>query len=362
VPPPSSPAPGPPELILHIGSGKTGTSSIQHLLHRNRDRLAEEGVLYPRSPGPVRHARLGLYVKRDAELTGTVVWHRQGHDSPAQFRRVFRRRLRAEIDRARPTRVLMSDEALFGSSEEALERLRRFTDRIAGPVRLVVYLRRQDDHLVSRYQQRVKFGDVNPLADRLQHPELARTYDYRARLEAWERLLEPAALVVRRFEPDGFVGGSLFEDFFDAAGLDLRLGELDQVGPQNVSLDAEAVEFLRILNLYRVEHEGAEPGRIDNRELFTQLFELPPGPTLTLPGPLLDDFMARWEDSNRAVARRYLGDEDGELFRTPRKTRDTTDRQRLDPARLDHFLGFLELPGAMHAPLRRIAEREAARH
>ena len=34
--------------------------------------------------------------------------------------------------------------------------------------------------------------------------------------------------------------------------------------------------------------------------------------------------------------------------------------QRLDPARLDHFLQLLELPKRMHGPLRRIVERETS--
>ena len=39
-------------LILHIGMHKTGSSSIQHFLSRNRLALAAAGVLYPRSVGP----------------------------------------------------------------------------------------------------------------------------------------------------------------------------------------------------------------------------------------------------------------------------------------------------------------------
>ena len=55
-----------------------------------------------------------------------------------------------------------------------------------------------------------------------------------------------------------------------------------------------------------------------------------------------------------------VGDECGELFHSPRKDRGTTTEQYLDPARLDHYVTLLELPERMHAPLRRIAEREAA--
>ena len=64
-----------------------------------------------------------------------------------------------------------------------------------------------------------------------------------------------------------------------------------------------------------------------------------------------------WEDSNREVARRYVGDGDV-LFRLPRKTNGTTTDQRLDPDRLDHFLELAELPERLHAPLRELAEQE----
>jgi hypothetical protein len=38
----------------------------------------------------------------------------------------------------------------------------------------------------------------------------------------------------------------------------------------------------------------------------------------------------------------------------------TTSDQRLDPERLDHFFAVSELPHRLHAPLRRLAEHEAA--
>jgi uncharacterized protein (DUF1778 family) len=62
------------------------------------------------------------------------------------------------------------------------------------------------------------------------------------------------------------------------------------------------------------------------------------------------------------VAREFLDDETGRLFRAPRKTINTTTEQHLDPARLNHFLALLEIPKEMHAPLRRLAEREAKAH
>jgi hypothetical protein len=357
--PPPTPAPDRiPDLALHIGSGKTGTTSVQALLHRNRQTLIDHGVLFPATLGRPRHELFGLAMKPDAELVETAPYRSQNSESPQAFRRRVRRRLFHEIDAASPERVLISDEALYGSHAGSLERLRRFTNRHARRLRLVCYLRRQDDHLVSRYQQVVKVGEVRRLADRVAQIDHSHTYDYAARLDLWSRLIDPDSFVVRRFERSAFTGGSLYADFLDAVGLAIDVDQLEPAPRLNDSLDAESVEFLRLLNCHRVATEGAEVGKINNRPLVVRLAEHGSGPTLTLPEPALDAFMTRWEDSNREVARRYLGDEAGTLFREPRKSDRTTTTQRLDPDRLEHLMEVTELPDELQEPLRRLAAQE----
>ncbi len=357
------------ELVVHAGMGKTGTSSIQHFLRANEGVLAEHGVLYPRTPGGRRHIRLGLFLTPDGEFVGSRVARRQSQDpawrdqilaSPATFRDAFETALVDEIDEARLSRVLMSDEAVFGSSEGSMRLLGDLARRHGARLRLVCYLRRQDDHLISRYQQAVKWGEVRRIAHRTAELELSPMYDYDERLDAWSRVARPTDLVVRRFERSRFRDGSLTQDFLDAAGLAVAPEALDEEAPTlNESLDAESVEFLRILNLHRVRRQGAEVGHINNRTLVRRLASAPAGPTLTLPEPVLDALMARWEVGNRRVARRWFG-EDGDLFAAPRKTAGTTSEQRLDPARLDHFFTVSQLPERLHRPVRRLAEREAA--
>jgi hypothetical protein len=353
-----SPLSRPLDLTLHIGTGRAGSSSIQFFLRDNRERLLELGVLYPQTPGRARHARLGLFIKSKTELKSSLEWQRQRQSDTGSFRKAFRRRLLSEVEDSGLSRVLLSDEILFGSSEQALRRLSRFTQRIARSVRLVAYLRRQDDHLVSRYQQGVKTGWIARLRDWAEE-DMSDLYDYRRRIGMHERLLAPTDFVVRAFERERFVDGSLFQDFLDAARIDARAEDLTQVPDLNKSLDAESVEFLRLLNLHRTEHEGATAGLIDNRALIKRLTRASAGPTLTLPASVLDRFMEQWEKSNQAVARELLGDETGQLFRAPRKTGNTTTVQRLDPDRLDHFITLLKLPKEMRSALRRLAQREA---
>jgi hypothetical protein len=325
--------------------------------------MAEQGVLVPSSPGLRRQIRLGLYIKSDRGLRGRVGWKKQAEQTPEEFRRVFRRELFDEVTGSGLSRMLLTDEALWASSDAELRRMRLFTDEIARSVRLVAYLRRQDDHLASRYQQVIKIGEVRKLVDRVQEDDLAATYDYHARLTGWRRAIEPDEIVVRRFERGSFRDGSLYRDFLDAVGVDAS-PEGREPASSNESLDAESVEFLRIVNIFRSEQQGLRQGiRGDRLEgagnVLARLREHFDGPTLTLPETQLDEFMAQWEESNRAVAREFLGDESGELFRAPRKQSGTTSVQYLDPARVDDFAEVLRLPRRMRAPLRAIAERES---
>jgi hypothetical protein len=347
----------PLDLVLHIGMGKTGTSSIQNFLHRNRARLADAGVLYPRTPGRARHVRLSLSVQPEERLGGLPAWRRLGANDPKAFRQTFRHRLSREIHKAGLARVLFSDEGLYGLPDEALRNLSRFVGGIADGLRVVVYLRRQEDHLVSHYQQVVKVGETRRLTERIQQADYSKIHDYHARLRSWQRLMEPDAFIVRRFEPDEFVEGSIYQDFFEAAAIPARADVFEQVGSRNESLDARAVEFLRIANLLR----KADPaGRLlpSGNAMVPRLADAADGPTLTAPDSVLDEFMARWEASNKAVARDFL-DDDEPLFRTPRKTRNTTTDQYLDPTRLEYYITLLDLPEQTHAPLRALVEREA---
>lgn len=349
----------PLDLVLHVGMRKTGTSSIQFFLRDNREALAARGVLYPRTPGGGRHHRLGLSVKTVPELDRSPEWERLGRPDPLGFRRRFRRRFLTEVEESGLSRVLLSDEDVFGSTFQTLNRLGRWTSRISRSLRLVVYLRRQDDHLVSVYQQEVKLGETRRLADWARQ-DMSDLYNYHRRLRKHVRFLAPTELEVRRYERDAFPDGSILQDFLDAAGVEARAEDLVQGADRNVGLDAESVEFVRLLNLHRVETESATPGLIDNRELGKRLGGMSEGPALTLPDAVLDEFMARWERPNELVAREFLGEPSGRLFRAPRRTHGTTVEQRLDPGRIADLVRATELSDDLVAPLQALADQGSA--
>ena len=62
---------GPPDVFLHIGAMKTGTSYLQQLLVENKQALAADGVLFPGRTGwgdQVRGVRDVLHLVADDEM------------------------------------------------------------------------------------------------------------------------------------------------------------------------------------------------------------------------------------------------------------------------------------------------------
>ncbi|MGH6876239.1 MAG: hypothetical protein ACREHV_02550, partial [Rhizomicrobium sp.] len=53
---------------LHIGTGKTGTTSIQHHLARNRRALLAQGYLYAMAPGSGNHHALSAFALEDEKI------------------------------------------------------------------------------------------------------------------------------------------------------------------------------------------------------------------------------------------------------------------------------------------------------
>ncbi|MEZ0578837.1 hypothetical protein [Nocardioides sp. MH1] len=341
-------------MVLHVGTGKTGTTSIQDLFRLNRAAFGERGILYPRTPGMARHLKLGLSFRSDEEYDAMPAWHHLRAQEPQHFRRRFHRRLLHEIASAAPERVVFSDEAIYALPGEALRRMRVFLAEHFGPVHVIVYLRRQDDHLVSFYQQQVKVGETRRIAEFAAAPTYP--YDYARQLAELRETLQPDAMTVRRFERDRFVGGRLEDDFLEAAGIEdpgLQRGRM-----RNQSLDATTVEFLRIFNLHEVEHAGAVVGVMDHRDLVRVLEERSAGPQLTLPEAVLDDFMARWDESNRSVAEQWFGEPT--LF-APRRRGQVTEAQEIDATALEELMQVAGFPEDVRERMRDIAQRESLR-
>lgn len=212
------------QLDLHIGVEKTGTTAVQHALAANRDRLAAAGVLYPTALGRTNHTDLAA-IGRGPDAPATPLHPGAGTASPGGSHDLLHDRadaLRAELDAARPSRLLLSNEHCSSRlvHPHQVERLWAWLLEVTGAVeaRVVVYLRRQDALLDSHYSTQLRAGGLEELLPPT--PGLIRRLcDHEAMLRRWSAVVGQDAVMVRRYHRPSLVGGGIVTDF--AAALDL---------------------------------------------------------------------------------------------------------------------------------------------
>lgn len=216
------------EAIVHIGRHKTGTTSIQAWIGRNRARLAEAGICcedFLTTRGRIDH--FGFALAPAAPLSGQVrpppqILAQHGIHGPAAIAPAARR-FEADLDALlarRPAPVyLVSSESIGGwfRRPEAIASLDGWFRARFETVRYVAYIRRQDDFVTSLYFQMLKAGATETLAAfacrnaRQSHLDFAR---------AWREAVGRERFDLRLLEPDWLCGGDLIADFAAAAGID----------------------------------------------------------------------------------------------------------------------------------------------
>ena len=193
------------EILLHIGTHKTGTTSLQHRLAAATAPLAERGVLYPRTGRPRRGPRAGHH-----QLAWSILG--KGRPVPTEVWSDLGR----EWARSGLPRMVLSAEGFEHLSPTGIRQLR---DQLPDArFRVVVYLRRPCAFLRSVYLQRLKKGNEHrPFAEFVQHN--AHRCDYPRLLADWATVFGKAALVPRSYDKAA-QGVGVIDDFLSLLDID----------------------------------------------------------------------------------------------------------------------------------------------
>ena len=275
-------------LIVHAGIHRTGTTSLQKCLERNRAVLAARGVHYPPTEGG-RHRSL-LKALRDPAA---------GSDAIAV--------LADGVPDGTHTVIVSNEDFCQLKNVSWIDAARAHFD-----VEAVIYLARQDRWVMSWYNQHVKSAWNVPLArmrpdEFLNEIDRFHWLDYASLADLWAGRLGDDALHLRVLEADQVT--DVMADFLeltlgDTDGLDLRRPRL------NRSLPGPVLEFTRLLN------EMGFPKK--RRPLLLRALAQPSdsyGTALPIYAPATrNDIIARFAASNGRVAAERLGRPDGRLF------------------------------------------------
>src|SRR5690606_38518173 len=187
-------------IYIHIGAHKTGTTAIQRFLSMNRDNLKKQGYLYPGKHNAHHFIPHGL-------LNKTFLFS----NPDTMTKNVFN-----EIRKTKSENILISSEAFeFLKKEDILLLKRDYLNDIS--VKIIFYVRRQDDLVESQYNAMIKGHQYKHnfshfLFDSLKTEKNDFKNDFYSILETWRDVFGQENIIVRVYEKEQLPNG-IFKDF-----------------------------------------------------------------------------------------------------------------------------------------------------
>ncbi|WP_172332536.1 hypothetical protein [Mangrovicoccus sp. HB161399] len=221
------------EVVLHIGTHKTGTTSIQNALSKYDD-----GETIYADLGHQNHS-MALYTAFSESPESYHVWRRHGFDANhiESMKLEFLGLLKEQLSKTNRRRFIISGEDISVLTAVEKGYLVDFFSSMAKKITVVCYVRSPSGFAASAFQQRVKGGKTS--LPRLCSPQ------YKLRLEAFRVHPRVQTLKVKEFSRTALPGGDVVQDFINEFGLE---GSLIEKTSSNESMGVDAVKVLHNFN------------------------------------------------------------------------------------------------------------------
>ncbi|OUQ67022.1 hypothetical protein B5E53_09540 [Eubacterium sp. An11] len=304
-------------LYIHIGTPKTGTTSLQHFCTENAKLFEEQGYCYPIFPHKFKY----INIMRNGFFLSYKGYDENKNRNQMEEAKFFRQGMDFILDNFQKfDNIILSDEAIWNvvfkrGKTDLWERLKKEADEHDYVIKVVVYLRRQDSLATSWWNQKIKIGKRVYSKDSWENFVKDPTkfeLEYYDSLKFIEKFVEKENIIVRRFGRQYFKNGSIFEDFIDAVGMRYSSHFVISEGQRNVSLVGNTHEIKRILNtipdLRDQDNKFFRSIVIDMSEQRPDLKK----ETMFSPEEALK-FMEQYREGNRKIMKEYFG-KDEDLF------------------------------------------------
>ena len=308
-------APVKPKLHLHIGSPKTGTTSLQYYLYEHRELLSSRGFLYPtglnltmaKGHHPLFFAvsdtwwHPDFYYDINAERldTGSYLKKYAIDDCLRELRYAA----------ANSNNLLISSEGFFDLDSNGVKSLSHLLSGF--DVSVYVYLRRQDQFIESMYRHFVMDSGARfniPIENYLEG-EYVKHCDYLSKVDTWAEHFGKEHLTVVPYQPSALKEDDVIIDFLDRVGCDTR--DLPESPTVNRSQPNDVLAMLTLSNgsAWEFREDAAEYSQFTR-----QAFESDGKKSPLLSTSQAIQFLDQYSDDNKALAEKYLPDSDGDFF------------------------------------------------
>lgn len=132
-------------VYIHIGAGKTGTTSIQNMLGKSAQNLLDAGIMYhPTHPKKPNHHNLV------STPLDKLMWERS---------KLAHQQLKKEFEMSSASIMIISTEKMFGVPKIYMKELKKLYQNM--DIKIIAYVRNQIDSIPSHFLQRQKDYETN---------------------------------------------------------------------------------------------------------------------------------------------------------------------------------------------------------
>lgn len=270
--------------IIHIGSDKAGSSSIQYFLGRNQEALRARRIHLVRTGLARAAGQPFLFLDLDDPRWGELPSEIEEHDAATDT-------------------FLFSWEGIHHYKYDDLFKLRKHLDGLE--LKFVFYIREQSELIQSGLLQRMKqdnlhdfdFVKIDPKSPHLHPP----TRNYLETIERFERVFGEGSIDVRVFERKQLQDGDAKHDFLHAIGIEPSEDFIDY-GDVNESLWVEAAVAIQLLDPLARSKED----RRAIRDAGMAVSSIRSGAKYFLSEAVVDEIRGHYAETNRAVAQRFF--------------------------------------------------------
>lgn len=287
--------------IVHIGTEKTGTTSFQSFMARNRIHLLEQGVIYPAQLGTDNHRMLATYcLPLDQPDDSFVGYGIKGHEDMREFSSRVESRFFSQIDEARHKRICLISSEHFHSrlkDSSQIVRLKKLLDKVFDRIEIHVHLRPQVDMLVSLASTQARVGGSVKRAFFDRATPNNPYFDFDSMVLRWENVFGSDNVFCLPFKNE--------PDFFSHVmkRMSIRIDTLGE--PKRIN---EAID-IRVMAIINALVDSGSKTRID----FRVIDRLPVIEKLRIDRATAQRIQARFEHGNRNLVSRRADLKPGDL-------------------------------------------------
>lgn len=240
------------KAVLHLGTEKTGTSTIQQTFAKNRSSLMDQGFYFMRCTGGGNDRKLVAYCHGEDQYE---VFHKAQSIDSFEKKMQFESQLVKDFEEEVKSLPSSIHTVIFSSEhfqsrlreESQREKLKALLSRFFDEFVFISYIRPQVDMAASHYSTYLKTRGTKDLSEYMERCYPGNYYfDHWRFLSNWEDSFPGQKFIVRIFDRDFMVGKDIVTDTCRAIGIDES--KLENINDANESVQPTGQELLRIIN------------------------------------------------------------------------------------------------------------------